>query len=624
MADIYTGYRNHTRFYLTFNVAQQDIPGNRSLINWTVGVQGESGWTAYWYSNAIRVNSVYVDNQGNLASGTWSNITLSNGQSVPLRSGSVWVYHNSDGTKSINASLSGWLYGYGDVSASGSLTLPTIPRNSQVSTDKNAYTLGDAITVITNRKSTSFTHTITIRKDNSSGTILKTFNSVGDAVTWTPTSDEITTMQNLIPSSNTLVIFIDQYNNQVGQSSNVTRNLTLTEANPIFTDFTYKDSNASVTAITGNDQVLVKGQSTLETTVSTANKMTAIKGSTADHYTVTYDGTTEQEAYSTSNIVDTFTPNTIGQRTILVTAFDSRGNNTSVSKLVTVYDYLAPTIESTLTRENNFDANTTIHLEGKWTPLTISGVNKNALTTGSLEYRYKEDGGTFGGWTSKTFTVTGDSWTISTDFVVSLDNTKKYIFEFHISDKFGTVTTTGTVDIGQPLMFVGENNGSLAIGIGKMPTNGALDVNGDIYTNGQKVATVTTPSYVAANLASNTGIIADTNYNITGLQITLPTAGAWFISANCRTGASTTAAWLEFRIYNSTAGVDADSINGDSQFISGLVGAGNVQLTSSKQVVCVTTTTNNIIQLQARKGEGDAPVLSDSNGRTSLTAFRIG
>jgi hypothetical protein len=38
-------------------------------------------------------------------------------------------------------------------------------------------------------------------------------------------------------------------------------------------------------------------------------------------------------------------------------------------------------------------------------------------------------------------------------------------------------------------MFVGQNNGEASVGINKMPEQGALDVEGDIYSNGNKVVT---------------------------------------------------------------------------------------------------------------------------------------
>lgn len=489
MPTIFTGYRNYSRFYLSWDVAQQDIANNRSLINWTAGIQGQPGYTAYWYSNAVRINSVYIDGQGNLASGTWSNITLANGATVPLRSGSVWVGHNSDGTKSFGASISGWLYANGDLSASGSWGINTIPRNSQVTTNKDPYVLGEPVTIYTNRKSGAFTHQITLRKDNSGGTTLRVFDNVADQVTWTPTQAEITSMQNSIPNSNNYTLWIYQHNWQVGQGSEAYRTLQITNANPIFTDFTYRDSNAAVAAITGDDQILVKGQSTLETTITPANKMQAIKGANPSRYAVVFDGATDSKTFqANTDVVSSFNNvNTIGQRTIVATAFDTRGNNTSVPKQVTVYDYSDPTIEYTLKRENNFGNNTTLTLKGKWTPLSINGSVKNSILSGTLKYRYKVDGGSFGAWTTRPFTTNADDWQMASDLVINLDNTKKYVFEFQIADRFKTVYYTGTVDVGKPIMFTGEMDGAPAVGIGKMPSQAGLDVAGPVYSDGNRV-----------------------------------------------------------------------------------------------------------------------------------------
>jgi hypothetical protein len=514
---IYSAYGNGSRFYMTWQRSQADTANNRSLISWQVGLEISSGgW--WWGSNSIKIYSIHVDGGASLGSGTWSNISGTGRHQ--LRSGSKWVTHNSDGTKSFGANMSGWLTGEGNRSASGSWTLPTIPRNSQVTTGSSSYTLGSAIGINTNRKSTSFTHTITLRQNNNSGTLIRQFNSVGASVTWTPTAGEITTMQNLIPTSNRFTLYIRSYNNQVGEASAMTVPLNLADANPTFSDFTFADTDATTTGITGNNQVLVKGKSVLQVDVSSANKMAAIKGASEDRYSFSFGGTSEQASYHATNTVSgTFNDiQTTGNRTIQVTAFDSRNNATSVSKSVTVYDYKEPVINTKLLRENNFGSDTTIQINGTYTPLTI-GTPKNTLTVGSLEYRYKEEYGSFGSWVTRTFTANSTTGTFtSTDTIVSLDNTKKYLFEFRITDSFGTVTTTNSVDVGTPIMFIGKNSGTAAIGINKMPEDGALDVDGDIYSNGSKVSTSDTQykiGVIPSSTFSTTG-----NKSITGIGFT--------------------------------------------------------------------------------------------------------
>jgi len=488
---IYTGYQNYTRFYLSWQLSTQQTDNNRSLINWQIGIQGTSGYTAYWYSNAVKVNSAEINGGSSLGSGTWSNKTLAGNQKIQLLSGSKWVGHNSDGTKSFSGNVSGWLYSNGTATASGSWALTTIPRNSQVSTNASSYTLGDAITINTNRKSSSFTHTVKVRLNNSGGTVLEQVNSVGASTTWTPDAGDITAMQDAIPNSKTLPIYIESYNNQVSEASDVTVSNIITLADPTFTTFTYKDTSTATVAITGSDQVLVEGKSTLRLQIASGDKMVAIKGATADHYDFQYDGTINPVAYSASTITSDFTPiASTGQRTMTVRAYDSRLNTVSASEVVTVYGYIAPNIVTTLTRENNFGSNTTISISGTYSPLLIGAVKKNNIVTSTMQYRYKETGGAFGSWVTKTFTADTDAGTYTVaDFVISLDNTIKYEFELRVDDKFGTVTTTALVDVGTPIMFVGTRGGVASLGINKMPENGALDVDGDIYSNSSKIAT---------------------------------------------------------------------------------------------------------------------------------------
>jgi len=541
---IFTARRNTSAFYLKWQVATQDIANNRTKVNWQAGLDIDGGY--YWLSNAVKINSIHVAGGGSLGSGTWSNIY--GPTQKQLKSGSKWIYHNSNGAKSFSADISGWLYGESNLSTSGSWSLPTIPRNSQVSTNAGSYDLGNDVTVKTNRKSSSFSHTIKIRENNSGGALIKQFNSVGSSVTWSPSAGEITQMQDAIPNSNQLTAYINQYNNQVGDDSDTTIKLNLKDADPTFTDFVYEDTDAATVAITGNDQVLVKGKSVLQVDVASANKMTAIKGASEDRYSFGFGGTSEQEDYHASNTVSGVfsTVPTIGDRTIQVAAFDSRNNATIVSKSVTVYDYAAPTITATLTRENNFGSDTTIALEGTYSRLTIGGTDKNSPQTGTLDYRYKEEYGSFGSWTNISFTDNADGTYDITDFVVSLDNTKKYFFEFRINDEFGTVTVERTVDVGVPIMFVGENSGSGAVGINKLPENGALDVDGDIYSSGNKVSTVSPVAFKATMSAAQsitnqtfTHVDYDTSeydlggdYSTANQEFTAPVDGLYYFNAS--------------------------------------------------------------------------------------------
>lgn len=457
-------------FFIDWQLAGQDVTNNYSAINWQAYFHYNSA-DAQLDSGIAGLSGTRWDNGGRVKNFEGRFVT----RDVILASGSFNIGHNADGTQGI--SVSGGVSAYQSGRSAGSqwFGLPTIPRNSQV-TSTSSTALGSPVQINTNRKSGSFTHTITIRMHNSGGTVLQTINSVGDSTTWTPSPAQITQMQNAIPNTKSLTLWIWSHNNQVGQGSATTTRLDITDANPIFSNFTYKDSNASVATITGNDQVLVKGKSTLQVTVPSGDKMVAQKGATADYYAVAYDGVSNNEDYSASNVTSDFTNiNTVGSRAILVTAYDSRTNNTRVAKNVQVYNYTPPNIEFEVTRENNFGEDVTIETGGTFDLLPINGVNKNAITASSLKYRYKEKGAaTWGTYATIPFTVTDDGFAGTNQFI-SLDNTKEFEFEFQVADKFGTVNQATELGAGTPILFVGRHsNGDPAVGIGSMPDGNAL------------------------------------------------------------------------------------------------------------------------------------------------------
>lgn len=479
--------RGGQRFFIDWQLASQSIANNNSRINWQA---------KFHYD----VADAQLDNGSAALSGTrWSNGGRVRNfgadfrtRDVTLASGSFTIGHNSDGTRSLSVSGGVDVYGSGRSSGSQSFSLPTIPRNSQVTTnDGGSWSLGTPITISTNRKSSSFTHTITIRLGGSGGTVLQTINSVGSSVVWNPTPAQINTIQNSIPNANRALIHITQRNNQVGQNSTTQAWTYIRDANPVFSNFTYKDSNTAVAAITGNNQVLVKGKSTLEVTVPSGDKMVAQKGANPNYYAFSYDGVSENKNYVTTNLIQSFTNiDTVGSRTVLVTAYDSRGNNTRVAQNVQVYDYTPPNIEIEVSRQNNFGDNVTISTGGEFDLLPIDGVNKNSLTANSLEYRYREKGApTWGSWATIPFTVT-DNGFAGTDQFITLANTKEYEFEFEIADKFGAVQQTAELGRGTPIFTtLRKSDGSPIVGVGKIPENGMLDVEGDIYSNGKKVMT---------------------------------------------------------------------------------------------------------------------------------------
>lgn len=118
---IYSSYARSTRYRVDWERTDYSIAENWSKIKWTLYL--ESG--NYWYSNAVVIDSIYINGTKVLGSTKWSNYYVG---TYELTSGTLTIYHKADGTKSFSISLRGSFYEEGSVSGSGTFTLNTIPR----------------------------------------------------------------------------------------------------------------------------------------------------------------------------------------------------------------------------------------------------------------------------------------------------------------------------------------------------------------------------------------------------------------------------------------------------------------------------------------------------------------
>ena len=227
---------------------------------------------------------------------------------------------------------------------------------------------------------------------------------------------------------------------------------------PTFTAFTYKDANTTVTNITGNNQILVKGLSKLAVEISSTNKMAVVNGATAKNYVASIDTLSASIDYSANAISKEIgVLNTTGTKRLNVTAYDSRGLSKTAYKDITIYDYAKPVVNVSAKRLNNFEDETTLTVSGSYSKLTIGGVDKNTLK--SVQYRYREVGGTWGGWTDLTTTLNNGNFTCN-DVLFTLDNTKEFQFEVKATDNFGDLTSQTakiTVDVGEVIFMVSTN-----------------------------------------------------------------------------------------------------------------------------------------------------------------------
>lgn len=231
---------------------------------------------------------------------------------------------------------------------------------------------------------------------------------------------------------------------------------------PTFTDFEYKDSNSTVTSVTGDNQILVKNLSNLQVVINSSNKMIPQKYAIPNSYTAVIDSLIGNVAYNDNNVTINVGKiiSTTNNR-LSVSAFDSRNLSTTVYKDVIVYNYEKPIINGTISRLNNFENETTLKISGSYTKLNIDNEDKNSIL--KVQYRYKDNDSEWTDWVDVSTTSSNGEFTC-TDVILSMDNSKSFDFEIQAIDKFNEKDVKVLhIDIGKSIFFISTNQKSCYI-----------------------------------------------------------------------------------------------------------------------------------------------------------------
>lgn len=462
--------------------ATQSIANNTSTITANLYLIIGAGTS----TNASETGNIYIDGAGN----TYNNGTQARSAGTYFMGQYIrTINHNSDGTKTFSFSgqfTSSWSY-FGSLYVSGTQTLDTIPRRSHPTLSASSANIGQSITVYTNRASTSFTHTLQFWFPLG-GSEIKVLEVTGVTDSYVfNTASIASTLYAQIPNANSGLFEVDCYTysggTPIGGNGWVQGTLNVTASNPTFTNFTYLDTNSTTTTITGNNQYLIQGYSTLRAVITSANKAVAINSATMSKYTFNINGATVEQAYATTDInKDIGVISASSNQTLTINAIDSRVNSTAVAKTVNMVAYSAPVVNASATRLNNFDASTTLVVSGSFSLLNVNGTNKNTIGTTGVQYRYRQDGGTWGAWTPMTRTLGTGTFT-TTNVPLTLANTSIFDFEIKATDVLATTTYSLTVGKGLPLFMISNNLNS--VGVGKMPTvANTLEVAGNLVVDG--------------------------------------------------------------------------------------------------------------------------------------------
>jgi len=446
--------------YLVFSwsIASQDIANNRTVINWSL--KGAGGSTTSWY----KAGNFKVVINGSTVYETGQNDRITLYGDTTVASGQATIGHNSDGSKSFSASAEAGIYTYArNVSGSGSWTLTSIPRQANLTSAPNFNDEANPTINYSNPAGNSVSSlaaciSLTGSKDDIA---YRSVSKTGSSYTFNLTTAERNVLRNACASSKTLSVKFYLRTIIGGNTfySILTKTMTIVNGNPTFTasNITYKDSNSTTTAVTGNNQQLVQNLSNLLVTITSA---TGNKGASISKYEATINNTTK--SITSAGNIDFGKINSASNLTLSVKVTDSRGNTTTATKTVTFLAWVLPTAIISLKRKNNYENETYLQVNASY-----SSVNsKNKLT---IQYQFKKT--TESSYSSLT--------TISNNTKVTMSKDKESAWDYKIvlKDSFGTTTYNLTLPKGKFILFVDTKK--LSVGVNCFPAKTeSLEVNG--------------------------------------------------------------------------------------------------------------------------------------------------
>ena len=442
-----------TKRYLTFSWERTSysVANNTSTISYTLkGAGNYTGWV-----NTRNIKLVINGKTVYTAAGP---IKVYNNTS--LKSGTATINHNSDGAKSFSASVECGIY-YSAINGKGSGTweLKSIPRASSVSATNGD--IGSTSTITIAKASSSFTHTLTWKCLDLSGTIATKTSATSVSFT-VPTS-----LYKKIPNAKTVKVSVtcESFNGSTRLGTNSCEFTATAEESickPSVSYTSIEDSSAIAQTVIKNPKIFVKNLSMAKFNgiSATANNEAELKS------VIVKNGNFSKEILANGTVPSTYAlPTFVTSNTFTITATDSRGYSNTVTYTATLHDYFAPTITGTATRIGQTGGGFKIDFKGKYfngsisTGATITFLKPTASgTTLPVTVATINKDGTVNNL-AQSFTLNGTDFSGCIEFNPSgLDYRNEYTLTLQIKDCMQTVIHTTVLKRGKPVFDWGEND----------------------------------------------------------------------------------------------------------------------------------------------------------------------
>ena len=408
--------KNGFKLRLDYEVTKQNTADNKSTVHMvlylyanTTGSYNHDG-DAYWSINGKKTYYTF-----SYTSPAW----------YVLGERTEEISHNNDGTKTVTLSgewcsaISGGWAPY-SLSVSGEVTLPTIPRATVPS--MGAATIGEEVTIILPRASSTFTHKLTYSFGSASGTI---GSDLGTRAVWRLPESLAAQIPNDPDGTGTLTCETYSGSTLIGSKTIAFTATVPGSMKPALTTgwatVTYDNSGTKASGIRAWVQGYSKARAEFDD-----SRITCKHGASVSGYSITYLGKTVSESpYRTETIGST-------AATVRCTVTDSRGLSAYEDFEIAIHPYAPPALTGARLYRADGDgaaSDSGTHIAGRATANYYSIGGENAAT---IRGYWKAVGGSYGSGEALSSGVTG---IISGSAVISTE--RSYVAKLVITDSLG-------------------------------------------------------------------------------------------------------------------------------------------------------------------------------------------
>ena len=503
---------------LTLEQVGQSITNNTSKvrIKWTSQQTGSSyndapGDKAYYY---ITING------GTRTEHTVA-FTLPQNTTKTILDTTITVNHNPDGTGSVKVDT--WMnteISAGVITQTKTLTLDTIPRASVVSAPKTG-TLGTALAISIDRKSTSFTDKLYYKVGSKSEVQITAYDGKA-TYNWTPPVSLASNAPNSTKLAVTLITKTYNGSTYVGRSECVVELAVPESAVPTLS---VAISDPYKLSATYGGYVQLRSKINVELTAAGSY------GSTIKSYSIKVGNF---YAATTSSGTTDYLPSS-GKVYVVCSVTDSRGRTTTTTQPVTVLPYSKPTISAISAARCN--QNGSLNRAGAYGKVTFSAsiTSLSSKNTAAYKVQYRAHGAAT--WTDAGSVAAGNYSPANVSVVFAANTDTRYAVRVVATDKFESVEST-IRDLPAAFILMDLAKSKKSIGVGReCDKDNTLQVG--LYSHFEKPVNQEVASnpwyglndgtnqwYLQANQASNKlalGLTWDSSLKIdTNGNVTLP------------------------------------------------------------------------------------------------------